>query len=446
MPKKKLTYTFVDGYQPQNKRVEFLDTVIPGFILRITEAGTKTFSFRYRYKGKNKRYTIGKYPAISLGDARAKAKKMRAEVDEQKDPAYLKQIEKKKPIEKNVEDLARRFIKHHLPKLKGSTRISYKNRIESEIVPAFGNIRLKDLDRVAIIEWLEEIAIERNHPTHSNRCRAILSSMLSFAMDKGLIDYNVMKTVKPVAKETSRDRVYSDSEIRGIWMAFNDQNEPVQSALKVLLMLGQRLGETLRMRWDQIDNVWSIPLEQTKGGRAHYVPLNENVMAVIEGLRPLTGGSNYVFESWIKHGHHMTHIAESAGRVGELSGVDDFRIHDLRRTAASNMARLGTDRTVLGKVLNHKGLSGDSAITAIYDRYSYLEEKREALAVWEIVLEYIVSKELNVARLYKTIPNKKQCSSIIDKIVTDPEYQDECLKKLIHLAENENAIAGRIGA
>lgn len=447
MPKKKLTYTFIDGYKSENKRVEFLDTVIPGFILRVTEAGTKTFSFRYRYKGKNKRYTIGKYPAISLGDARAKAKQIRAEVDEQKDPAYLKQIEKKKPIEKNIRELADRFKKHHLPKLKESTRKSYKNRIDSVIIPAFGEVRLTDLDRVSIIEWLEEIAIERENPTHSNRCRAILSSMLSFAMDKGMIDYNIMQRVKPVAKETSRNRMYSDTEIRGLWKAFDDQKEPVQSVLKVLLMLGQRRGETLRMRWDQIENsVWSIPLEETKGGRAHYVPLNENVLAIIERLRPLTGASDYVFESWINHGHHMNHLADAADRIRDLSGVDDFRIHDLRRTAASNMARMGTDRTVLGKVLNHKGLSGDSAITAIYDRYKYLDEKREALAVWEIVLEYIVNKEMNVARLYKMIPNKNDCSKILDKIISDPQYQDECLRKLQYLAEHEDQIAGRIGA
>lgn len=148
------------------------------------------------------------------------------------------------------------------------------------------------------------------------------------------------------------------------------------------------------MRWDQVDkSEWKIPSQSNKVDRLHYVPLNKMVSDVIEGLRPLTGNSEWVFESFYHPGNHMKNVHGSVENIQELSGVDDFRIHDLRRTAASNMARLGTDRTVLGKVLNHKGLSGDSAITAVYDRYEYMKEKRIALAKWERFIGEIIEGE-----------------------------------------------------
>ena len=441
MPEITFTYTFVEAVTSQDKdRIDYNDKSESGLQLRVTKYGRKTFCFRYNYKGKTKRYTIGTYPAVSLGDARSEVIKLKGIIDKGKDPQYEKLLERERPEPATVKDLADRFIRHHLPKLKESTQITYKNRIESEIVPAFGKLRLEDLNRAEIIEFLEEIAIERNHPIHSNRCRSILSSMLSFAVQKDLIDFNIMKTIKPVAKENTRDRVYNDTEIRAIWMAFEDQKDPVQSVFKILLMLGQRMGETLRMQWSHINNgVWTIPVEDTKGKRTHFVPLNEKAMEVIEAVRPLTGASDYVFESWINHGHHMTHLADAAERIATLSGVNDFRVHDLRRTAASNMARLGTDRTVLGKILNHKGLSGDSAITAVYDRYEYMDEKRRALSLWEIALTFFTEKKMDVERLYELMNGKKEARKLVSKIVNNPKTRQIIFDELERIEEMEKS-------
>ena len=392
MPKKTLTYKFVDAAKTNGKdRVEYSDEKAKGLMFRITKNGTKTFSFRYSYKSKDRRFTIGEYPSMSLSDARDHVKRLRAVVDDGKDPQYQKLLERKKPDPLTVKLLADKFIKQHVSQLRPSTQNSYKHRIETKIIPAFGMFRLKDLSRRIILDYLEEMVYEDGQDVNANRVRAIFSSMLSFAVDKDLIDHNIVKTLKPVGKESTRHRVYTHDEIKALWMAFEDLREPVASLFKFMLLTGQRKTETAEMKWIHIEgDVWKLPAANTKADRQHFVPLQSMAMDIVEGLKPLTSGSEWVFESFYNPNHPLRWVHGSVETVQGLSGVQDFRLHDLRRTVASNLARLGTDRTVLGKLLNHAGLAGDSAVTAVYDRYEYMKEKRIALAKWERELDQIL--------------------------------------------------------
>jgi integrase len=111
-------------------------------------------------------------------------------------------------------------------------------------------------------------------------------------------------------------------------------------------------------------------------------------------MKPITGNKQYVFNSLKSDNEPVTWIHNAKIRIKKISGVSDFRPHDLRRTMASNLAEMGVNRTVLGKILNHKGLSGDSSVTAIYDRYDYLEEKREALENWSQSLVLYAKSQL----------------------------------------------------
>ena len=395
MPKKKLNYKFVDNAKTKGKsRIEYWDEKKSGLVFRVTKTGKKSFSYRYRHNGKYQRYTIGEYPGISLTEARDKVDELKVEIRKGKDPNYEKQINRIEQQIPTVAELAEKFITQHVSRLKASTQTDYTHRINSIIVPEFGNYRLNDLQRRHLSEFLEKMVFEDEQDVNANRVRAIFSSMLSFAVNKGLTDFNVVKTVKPVGKEQSRERVYSDEEIKALWAAISDQVEPGNSLLKFLLLTGQRYGETSRMKWENIKgDVWEIPAKDTKKDRLHIIPLNQLAMDILEGLRPLTGESQWVFESFYYPGRHVKDIRQIVENVRELSGVDDFRIHDLRRTAATNMAKLGTERTVLGKVLNHKGLAGDSAVTAVYDRYQYMKEKRLALSQWERKLQAIITGE-----------------------------------------------------
>lgn len=420
MPKKELTHKFVEGLQPTEKPISFYDEIESGLILRLSKAGTKTFTYRYRFYGKNRRYTIGKFPAISLKQARDEVREIKVKVNNGIDPQAEKQARKSRPQPKKFEELAERYKKQHLSTLKQSTQRTYGNRIDSEMIPAFKGMYVKDMTRGIILELLEDIAIERNQPTHSNRVRAILSSIFSFAVQREIAEYNPVKTIKPLGEETQRDRVLEDDEIKSLWNGFQKLQKSIGSALQMLLLLGQRKGETCRMKWEDIEldkpfkrsykdengndvseaflvDVWTIPKEQTKANREHEVPLPPLAVEIIEGLR---NDSPYVFESNRYKGKPVKWLHDAFKRVAKQAEIEDIKIHDLRRSAATYMAEMGTDRTILGKVLNHKGLSGDSQVTARYDRYSYMDEKQKALNRWSQRLQKIIEgKETNVTKI-----------------------------------------------
>jgi integrase len=401
MPKRHLTDTFVRSRKANSKRIEYYDQHlienndlkamgVKGLLLRVTKAGNKYWYYSYWYDGQSKRYKIGDYPNVGISDARDKAKQLADQVNDGIDPQAEKNAKKNKAKPKKFEYLVNQFKKKHLPTLKESTQRTYTERIDGEMIPAFKGMAIQNISRGVIIELLEEI-LERGSPYQSNRVRAILSSMFSFGVQREIAEYNPVKTIKPLGNEEKRERVLDEDEIKELWEGFGRLPEPTGSLFKVLLTLGQRLGETRRMRWDNIEeDVWTIPKENTKANRKHFMPLTPTAKQIIDRLE---NDSPYVFESYRKPNKPLKSVHGSFNRLAEDLGINDIRIHDLRRSAATYMAELGTDRTILGKVLNHKGLAGDTQVTARYDRHGYIEEKRTALNRWSHKLQQIISGE-----------------------------------------------------
>lgn len=384
MAKLKLTDPFIRNHPNPEKRIEIYDKHTPGLAVRITPTGTKSFVFRYRFGEKVRRFTIGRFPKTRLAEARKKVGDLERKVSDGVDPLEAKKARKSKPHPKKFDYLADQFKTKYMPKkLKPSTRRTYTERIDGELLPAFKEMAIENITRLDIIELLEEIA-DRGSPYQSNRVRAVLSSMFSFGVNRGIAEFNPVKTTKPLGEEAERKRVLTEDEIRRLWAGFEAVREPTCSLFRVLLVTGQRLGETRRTKWDYIeDGIWTIPKELTKAKRTHYLPLPSLAVEIIESLN---NDSEYVFASYRRPGKPVKSVHTTFNRIADDTGIDDVRIHDLRRTAATYMAELGTDRTVLGKVLNHKGLAGDSQVTARYDRHSYLDEKQTALKKWEIGL------------------------------------------------------------
>lgn len=398
--RKRLTKTYVDAIK-SDKRIEIYDSVMVGMVLRVTPTGHKSYAYRYWYNGQARQYTIGKIGDYKLAEARAKAKKLKDMVNEGTDPAAEKKKSKEPVKIYTFADLASDFSKRHLPSLRPRTRLEYQRTIDQELIPNFGTSPAGEVSRAQIISLLDSIAIERDAPTYANRVRATLSSIFSFGLDRAIVEMNPILHIKRIKGEKKRDRIYTEEEIKALWVAFEEQSEPVQSLFKILLICGQRRGETSQMRWEDIKNgVWHIPEEITKANRSHYLPLPDLAQAIINKLRLLTGDKEYVFASDRVENKPVEWIGKAKERIRVTSGVKDFRPHDLRRTAASYMAGLGIDRTVLGKVLNHKGLAGDDTVTAIYDRYDYLKEKRIALEKWSRKVQSIVSDE-PVSKIFK---------------------------------------------
>jgi len=188
------------------------------------------------------------------------------------------------------------------------------------------------------------------------------------------------------APESRRDRVLTEEEIRALWKAFEAEGALVGASFKLRLLTAQRGGEILGMRWDHIDfgsGWWTIPGELAKNGMAHRVALSRQARAVLAEIRLQNRPGPWVFPNPMKKGPMVT-TQKAAERMVKATGIG-FRQHDLRRTAASHMTGMGIPRLVVGKILNHV----ETGVTAIYDRHSYDQEKRQALDAWGAHVEQL---------------------------------------------------------
>ena len=216
--------------------------------------------------------------------------------------------------------------------------------------------------------------------------------------------------MKPPAKEVSRDRVLSDDEVRWFWQACEAAGFPWGPLGKLLLLTGQRLGEGVGMTdRELVGDLWRLPAERVKNGRAHDVPLSAAVCDVLAGIERISGSAGLIFTttgttpvSGYTKGRDtlaakMAEIAES--ERGEPVEIAHWTFHDLRRTAATGMARTGVAVRVTEAVLNHvSGTAG--GIVAVYQRHDFAEEKRRALDSWAgLVIDIATGRKTNVIRI-----------------------------------------------
>jgi integrase len=231
-----------------------------------------------------------------------------------------------------------------------------------------------------------------------------VSRVFTFGADQRLVlaTANPVIGVKKPTKETSRDRVLTDDEIRRMWDACDTQNPYVSAWFRLRLVTAQRGGELLQMRWQDIDtksHFWSIPAEYVKNAHGHRVYLNALARKVLATV-PRDEKRVWVFpKSFMGDYKHVGRRLAQSTRANILAGAKavpgkrdkvDIRGHDLRRTAASVMASGGVPRFVIGRILNH---SEEKDITSVYDRYSYDSEKKAAMDFWNRQLVAILKSK-----------------------------------------------------
>ena len=213
----------------------------------------------------------------------------------------------------------------------------------------------------------------------------------------------------PGCKELPRDRELSDREIKALWPAFNTAGYPFGPMMKLLLVTGQRRGEVAAMRWPNLDveeKVWNLPRELTKSARAHSVPLSALALEIIEDLPRFSGphvfstkGGERPVSGYSRAKQRIEKAVNGARQKDGIEPLPEWRLRDLRRTATSGMARLGIPSDHIGRVLNHapKGMTAQ-----VYDRHTYLPEKRRALEAWGSYLESLFrSTDTKVVRLQR---------------------------------------------
>jgi integrase len=253
--------------------------------------------------------------------------------------------------------------------------------------------QLGEITRRDIAACLAVIERDSGAPSR-NRARTCLSAFYSWAIEEGLAETNPVTGTGKAEEGGSRERVLSDAELAQVWQALpgGDYGDLV----RLLMLTGQRRQELGGLRWSEVnftDRLITLPAERCKNGRAHTVPLSEPALAILLARRG-TSKADFVFGTG-RRGFN----GWSGGKITldrRLGAMPPFVIHDIRRTVASGLARLGVNLPVIEKLLNH--VSGSFAgIVGVYQRHDFADEKREALERWASHLMTVVAAPAAVA-------------------------------------------------
>jgi integrase len=374
-PKRKLTTRFIDSIKPPaTGRITHWDAHTPGFGLRVTPAGSKSWVLVYRHNGEWCRWTIGAYPQVALADARKRAWGGIEDVGRGKNPAAEKREERERDTFK---ELAEDFIELYAKPNKRSWKED-RRALDRDLLPEFGHRKAAEIRRRHVISLLDRIKA-RGAPVLANRTLEIMRRIYNWGIQKERVEQNPCIGIEAFA-EQSRDRVLSEAELRTVWAALDTMPALVSARFRLLLTTAQRSSEVRTMRWQDVDldtGWWTIPAEVSKNRLSHRVPLSTLALMILDGAKEATGGKGlWVFPSSVSAGP----VADGhkwQAMIRNTSGVT-FRPHDLRRTAASHMASMGVSRFTIGRILNHV----ETSVTATYDRHSYDAEKRTALDAW----------------------------------------------------------------
>ena len=255
---------------------------------------------------------------------------------------------------------------------------------ESErLLRKFQGLFAKPLTQVArsdVVRLLDEI-VASGTPYRANRVLSALKKLMNWGLDRGMVEVNPIAGLKPPHRERSRELVLSDEDLASLVAGAETEGYPFGEAVKLLILTGQRRSEVAEMRWSEIDlepAVWTIPASRAKNGQVHEVPLSIPAVSLLRSL-PRFLASDWAFTTTGRG--PISGFGRLKCRLHAATETADWRIHDLRRTVASGMARIGVEPHVIEKVLNHK--SGIiSGVAAIYNRYAYEKEKRIALNKW----------------------------------------------------------------
>lgn len=370
-----LTDTKVASFKPSTTGGdEYRDLKVTGLRLRVGSSGKKTWLIRARAGDKVVNKKLGNYPAMGLAAARTAAERLLAALGNGD----------AKVVHRTFKDAADAWVEQ-ISKTNKSWQFQ-KRCLELHVYPKWGERKLIDIRRGDVRELLD--GLEGSIP---NRILATIRPIFRFALARDWIDATPVEGIERPKPDVARDRVLDMGELTRIWNASSRIGYPFTDYIRVLMLTGQRRTEVASMRWEQIDmtaRTWTLESGDTKSSRAHLVPLSTSVIQILEAL-PRFG--DFVFTTGGES--HISGYAKMKARLDAFIAADGgepmkpWRLHDLRRSVATHLVRLGVLEEVVGKVLNH----ASQGVTAkVYALHRYEPEKRSALDRWAAELDRAV--------------------------------------------------------
>ena len=389
-------------------RTDLTDPDTKGLQLRITPKGTKTWSYVYRQGLEKARVQIGKFgnnvaaKELSLADARTAAKKLAGHIAHGQHPAADAAAKRKADT---VSELLDNFIAKH-PKPSALWTKQCARIFERNVKPIIGSVKLPELQRRDIRAVLEKL-VDKGSLVAANRTLAALRRALAWGVEQDHLAINPATNIKTGIQEQPKDRALTQAEIATFWRGLDaaPMGTRCKLALKLALVTGQRPGEVCGIALRELDlanKVWTLPKGRTKNGRLHALPLSALALEIIEQAMALDPEQPWLFTTKgrgavgvIKakpmDGHSLSHaLRDSLEALGFAE--NPFTPHDLRRTCATHMARLGFSDHVVGKVLNHQSGKAATITAQVYVQHDFLPEKRAALEAWGNEIERIIGR------------------------------------------------------
>lgn len=340
------------------KRTDYQDTKTTGLQLRVTSSGVKTLSILRRINGILERITLGRYPDLTIEQARRKAAEINSDIAKGLNPGEVKRGRK---AEYTFAELFSEYLERH-SKLNKKTWMEDDSQFKNHLAKPLGNKKLSAITRASIASIHSSITRAGNATT-ANRVKALVSSIFSWAISAGLWETNPALGIK-LNKENSRDRFIQGDELPRFFQALADeQNNSMRDYFLLSLLTGARRANVLAMQWSDVNlgrAEWRI--KETKNGTPQTVTLSPEALTVLRNRKPVEPAT-FVFPGIGSTGH-LAEPKKGWKRVLVRAGIDDLRIHDLRRTLGSWQAKTGASLAIIGKSLNHKNQN----TTAIYAR------------------------------------------------------------------------------
>jgi integrase len=385
----RLTDTGVSAIKPPAKgQAEHPDDLVTGLRLRVGAGGRKAWIVRTRAGGKPINKTIGSYPTLKLGEARETARTFLRDIAKHGAPRSSR----------TFGEVAEHWVEN-VAKLKNKGWHNQQRRLEIHVLPHWRNRDLASIRRADVRELVEQIEGD----VVPNYVLGLVRTLFRYAMSRDWVEASPAEAMEKPKTEAPRDRFLSMAEVGRIYRNAELLGYPMGGFLRMLFLTGQRRTEVAAMRWDQLDldgGEWLLASEETKSARQHLVPLSAPAVALLKATPRIgefvwtTDGQTHV-KGYSKAKAALDRIIAA----GEGDDLKPWRLHDVRRTVATHLVRLGVTETIVGRVLNH----APQGVTArTYALHSYAPEKRSALDRWAAELMRAVSGEPaeNVVKLH----------------------------------------------
>ena len=386
-----LTDAKIKGLKPKPGRYSKADT--GGLMLDITPGGVRSWVFRYRLNGKREKVVLGRYPDVSLKEARAERDKQAAIVRAGRSPFMEKKLAREGfSTNPTVKDFAERYYKEQVEKVWKDPK-HIRRYLDNEVIPALGKMQLKDVTPIDV-QKLVYRKRDNGQVAGAIQIRGLIKRIYDYAVETHLVTTNPAALVltRYIGKARKRSRVLTADEIRRYLRTIYESNirRQFKLALHIILLTLVRKSELLFAKWEHIDfkaGEWLVPASNAKMGKPHIVYLSKQVAQMFEDLRELAGDSEFVLPGRGRTTRPFAKNALNKALEGLTFNMDPLTIHDLRRTGATLLTEHGFNKDVIEKALSHE----HEGIRAVYIIAEYAEQRKRMLQWWADYVEGLVS-------------------------------------------------------